>query len=126
VSTPRIVGIDHLVINVSDPEKSLAFYCDVLGMEPVRVEEWRAGECRFPSVRVNEGVILDLAPGPRDGENIDHFCLIIEATDLEALATSGHLDVAGPPGNRYGARGRGNSLYVRDPDGNRIELRYYD
>ncbi len=92
----------------------------------MRLEEWRAGKCRFPSVRVSRDTILDLAPGPRPGENIDHFCLVIEPTDLEALAASGRFDVAGPPGERYGARGRGSSLYVRDPDGNRIELRYYD
>jgi catechol 2,3-dioxygenase-like lactoylglutathione lyase family enzyme len=122
----KVVGVDHLVLNVADVEASLAFYCGLLGLEGVRLEEWRAGKCRFPSVRVSPETIIDLAPGPRPGENLDHFCLIIEATDLEALVASGDFDVSGGAGSRYGARGRGNSFYVRDPDGNRIELRYYD
>lgn len=122
----KVVGIDHIVLNVADIEASLAFYCDLLGMEAVRLEEWRAKKCRFPSVRVSADTIIDLAPGTRSGENLDHFCLIIEPADLEALVASGDFDVSGGVGSRYGAKGNGNSFYVRDPDGNRIELRYYD
>ena len=46
-----VVGFDHLVLKCADVETSLAWYCDQLGLEPVRVEEWRAGLAFFPSVR---------------------------------------------------------------------------
>ena len=121
-----VTGFDHLVINVADTERSLDFYCDELGLTPVRVEEWRRGEAPFPSVRVNASTIIDLVALPRTGQNADHFCLVIEPTDLQALKERGRFDVVDGPGRRFGARGEGTSLYVRDPDGNVIELRYYD
>ena len=49
----RVTGFDHIVLRCSDVEVSLAFYCDELGLEPERVEEWRRGEVLFPSVRIN-------------------------------------------------------------------------
>ena len=66
-------------------------------------------------------------PADQDPKNdrLDHVCLVIEPTDLDALAASGRFDVVGGPGRRYGARGNGTSLYVRDPDGTVVELRYY-
>ena len=121
----RVTGLDHIVLNVADVERSLRFYLDELGLEPVRIEEWRAGQVPFPSVRVDEGTILDLLDADRSGVNADHFCLVVEATDFDALKESGRFDVVDGPGRRFGARGNGISLYVRDPDGNIVELRYY-
>lgn len=121
----RVVGLDHIVLNVADVERSLAFYRDALGLQPVRVDEWRRGEAPFPSVRVDEGTIIDLLQVARSGENADHFCLVIEKVDLEAVKASGRFDVVDGPGPRFGARGEGTSLYVRDPDGNVVELRHY-
>jgi catechol 2,3-dioxygenase-like lactoylglutathione lyase family enzyme len=121
-----VTGFDHLVINVADTERSLDFYCNELGLTPVRVEEWRRREAPFPSVRVNASTIIDLIALPRTGQNADHFCLVIEPTDLQALKERGGFDVVDGPGRRFGARGEGTSLYVCDPDGNVIELRYYD
>ena len=118
----RVHGFDHVVLNVSDVERSLAFYCDELGLEPVRCDEWRRGEAPFPSARVNADTIIDLVAAPRGGENVDHLCLVVEPTDLDALAASGRFEVTGGPGRRFGARGEGTSLYVRDPDGLLIEL----
>ena len=125
MSAVRAVGFDHLVLITADVERSLAFYLDELGMEPVRVEEWRRGEVLFPSVRLNESAILDLLQGTPVGKNVDHICLVIEAVDLDALAESGRFDVVGGPAELFGARGQGQALYVRDPDGNVIELRHY-
>ena len=120
-----VTGFDHVVLNVADVEKSLAFYCDVLGLAPVRVEEWRRGEAPFPSARVSEGTIIDLLAVPRTGENADHICLVVAPADFEAVKESGVFDVVAGPGPRFGARGIGTSLYVKDPDGNTVELRYY-
>jgi catechol 2,3-dioxygenase-like lactoylglutathione lyase family enzyme len=121
----RVVGFDHLVLVVADVERSLAFYCGELGLAGVRVDEWRRGEVPFASVRVDEGTILDLLPGERDGRNVDHLCLVIEATDLAALAASGRFEVVNGPVRVFGARGYGESVYVRDPDANTVELRVY-
>ena len=122
----KVTDLDHIVVNVADVERALAFYCDELGLAPVRVDEWRRNEVPFPSARVNATTIIDLLPLARPGENIDHFCLVVEPTDLAAIAASGRFEVVSGPVQRYGARGDGMSLYVRDPDGNLVELRYYE
>jgi catechol 2,3-dioxygenase-like lactoylglutathione lyase family enzyme len=121
----RVVGLDHVVLNVADVERSLAFYCGELGLAPERVDEWRRGEILFPSVRVDARTIIDLLAVPRTGENADHLCLVVEPLDLDALKASGRFEVVDGPATRFGARGNGTSLYVKDPDGNTVELRYY-
>ena len=121
----RVTGLDHVVLNVADVERSLAFYCDELGLAPERVEEWRRGEAPFPSVRVDGSTIIDLLTAPRTGENADHLCLVVDPVDLDAVKASGRFDVVDGPARRFGARGDGTSLYVRDPDGNTVELRHY-
>ena len=121
----RVTGLDHVVLNVADVERSLAFYCDELGLAPERVEQWRRGEVLFPSVRVDPTTIIDLLAVPRTGENADHVCLVVEPVDLEAVKASGRFEVVDGPAKRFGARGDGTSLYVQDPDGNTVELRHY-
>ena len=113
------------MLNVADVERSLAFYCGELGLEPVRVEEWRRGEAPFPSARVDAHTILDLLATPRTGVNADHLCLVVEPVDLAAVKASGRFEVVDGPATRFGARGNGTSLYVKDPDGNTVELRHY-
>jgi catechol 2,3-dioxygenase-like lactoylglutathione lyase family enzyme len=120
-----VTGLDHIVLNVMDVERSLAFYTGVLGLAPLRAEEWRRGEVPFPSVRVDASTIIDLLDHARSGENADHFCLVVAPADFDAVRASGPFDVVDGPARRYGARGEGTSLYVRDPDGNVVELRYY-
>jgi catechol 2,3-dioxygenase-like lactoylglutathione lyase family enzyme len=119
----RVIGFDHVVLCCADLERSLAFYRDALGLEPVRVDEWRRGDAPFPSVRVSPTTILDLVDQPPNGVNVDHICLVIEPTDLVALT-------AAFPGSHladrvYGAQGWASSVYVADPDGTTVELRCY-
>jgi catechol 2,3-dioxygenase-like lactoylglutathione lyase family enzyme len=125
VNEIRVTALDHVVLNVADVERSLAFYCDELGLAPERVEEWRRGEILFPSVRVDARTIIDLLAAARTGVNADHLCLVVEPVDLEAIKASGRFEVVDGPATRFGARGDGTSLYVKDPDGNTVELRYY-
>jgi len=120
-----ITGVDHVVFRVADVERAISFYVDLLGLEPVRVEEWRRGDAPFPSARVDPHTILDLLAAPRTGENADHVCLVVEPVDLDAVKASGRFHVVDGPARRFGARGDGTSLYVRDPDGNTVELRHY-
>ena len=121
----RATGLDHIVLNVADVERSLSWYMEQLGLEGVRVEEWRRGEVLFPSLRLDATTIIDLLHVERTGENVDHVCLVVEPVDLDALAASGRFDVVAGPSRLFGARGEGVGLYVRDPDGNVIELRHY-
>lgn len=122
----RVLGFDHLVIVSADVERSLGFYCGVLGLVPVRVDEWRRGEVLFPSVRVTDTTIIDLLAGTRTGTNIDHLCFVIDTDELDAIAADPAISVAaGPTDGLFGAQGLARSLYVHDPDGNLIELRCY-
>ncbi|MGH8983074.1 MAG: VOC family protein [Acidimicrobiia bacterium] len=118
-------GLDHVVLTVVDVERSLAWYIGELGLTGVRVDEWRRGEVLFPSVRIDATTIIDLLPGERSGQNVDHLCLVVEPVDLDALAASGDFDVVAGPSRLFGAQGEGVGIYVRDPDGNVIELRHY-
>ena len=130
----KITEMDHIVLRVKDVETSLRFYCETLGMQSERIEQWRAGEVRFPSARLNADTIIDFFgsdqdPIGRDGaKNQDHFCMVIEPTDMEALKASFEamgVDIQAGPGKRWGSHGDGISLYLYDPDDNVVELRHY-
>ena len=136
-SEPAIAirGLDHVVIRVSDLERSLAFYRDVLGcseerrLEDLGLVQLRAGASLIDLVPVGSALgQAGGAPPPRDGQggrNMDHFALELAAFDASRIRR--HLEQHGfQPGDvdtRYGARGYGPSLYVRDPDGNTVELK---
>ena len=121
----RVTAFDHLVLCCTDVERTLSWYVDLLGLEPVRVDLWRDGRVPFPSVRVSADTIIDLIPGePRIGR-LDHLCLVVEPTDLDMLVGSGTFEIVDGPATRFGARGNGTSLYVLDPDGTVVELRHY-
>jgi catechol 2,3-dioxygenase-like lactoylglutathione lyase family enzyme len=127
----QVVGLDHVVLRCAHIETSVAFYCDELGLAPDRVEEWRRGEAPFPSVRIDATTLIDLFPAPpghtagpaANGRNMEHFCLVIEPSDLDALAE--HFPDSKRADGLYGAQGLASSLYVQDPDGNTVELRSY-
>lgn len=122
----RVHELDHIVLDVADVERSLAWYTEVLGLEGDRVEQWRTGAVPFPSVRVHAGCIIDLFARERTGENMNHLCLVVDRADVDAVVADPRLTVVDGPGRRYGARGDGWSVYVLDPDGNTVELRAYD
>ena len=123
----RPSALDHLVLRVADVERSLAWYTDTLGLQPERVDDWRRGDAPFPSVRVSPDTVIDLIAAAADHTepNVDHFCLAVQEVDLAELAASGRFDVVDGPAPRWGARGTATALYVRDPDGNVVELRVY-
>lgn len=124
----EIRELDHIVLNVTDVERSLAWYTGLLGLDGVRVAEWRGGEVSFPSIRVHDGCIIDLfhaeSVGP-DG-NLNHLCLVADRADVDAIGSDERFTVVDGPGPRFGARGEGWSIYVTDPDGNTVEIRSYD
>src|SRR5262245_8899616 len=121
----RATALDHVVLNVADVRRSVEWYSEKLGLEVERFDEWELGEVLFPSLRIDEHTIIDVFANERSGQNVDHLCLVVDDLDLDAAATSGEWDVHGGPSEVWGARGMGRSLYVRDPDGNLVELRRY-
>ncbi|MBL16179.1 MAG: VOC family virulence protein [Chloroflexi bacterium] len=130
----KITEMDHIVLRNRDVEVSLKFYTEVLGMKAERVEQWRAGEIRFPSARINADTIIDFfgsdqEPIAKDGvKNQDHFCMVIEPTDMEELKAKFEalgVEIQAGPGKRWGSHGDGISLYIYDPDDNVVELRHY-
>ena len=124
----RFAAVDHVVFRVGDPEVTVEWWRDTFGVQAERLEEWRRGEAPFVSVRLNPDTILDLFVGERpdgDAANVDHVALVVEDVDLDELAASGDIEVETGPHDLFGAHGIGRGLYLRDPDGNRIELRTY-
>ncbi len=120
----KVRGIDHVVVICRDVGASVAWYRDVLGLQPIRLEEFERGEVPFVSMRISDTALIDLTPGEPTGVNIDHFSLYVDG-DLEAAHASGDFDVVRPPKTIFGAQGHGPGMYVRDPDGNVIELKTY-
>ena len=122
----RVRGIDHLVLNVADGERALQWYQDKLGLEPVRYDEWKAGSVPFVSLRVDATTIIDLLEGERSGENVNHVAFWVDGDLDEWLAGDGAgVEVIRRADAIFGAQGDGPALYVRDPDGNQIELKAY-
>ena len=96
------IALDHVVLKCTDVDRSLNFYIDILGLEPVRVDEWRNGAAPFPSVRINQTAIIDLFPSEPHGTNVDHICIVVERFDHDDV-------VSALPGSRsdehlFGAR----------------------
>lgn len=128
----RVVDADHTNWRVRDIEASLRFYRDLLGLEPFGLEEYRRRGRGLVSLRVTPNFILHLSPAP-DFEpastgGYDHLALVVEGEDLDSLEQK--LDDAGIEIERRqtdvtGAKGKGDAIYVRDPDGYLIELKIY-
>ena len=116
------VELDHLVLEVKDPVRSIRFYTDVLGLEPVRLREFLEGEAPFPSVRISRGTVLDMFP-PRMWRgrrltNQNHFCLAYSSSGLKALRMRlrrRKVAIVRQDNHNYGARGYGRADLLPGP-----------
>jgi extradiol dioxygenase family protein len=128
----HIDGIDHVVIRANDVRALMRFYGDVLGCATERTDpeiglyQLRAGRSLIDLVDV-QGKLGRAGGGPprTDARNMDHLCLRIDPFDERALRD--HLTRHGvAPGEvvrRFGAEGRGPSMYIEDPEHNVVELK---
>ncbi len=129
----RPVALDHIVLRTDRYPELITFYCDVLGCVRERatsggfgLTQLRAGAALIDVVDVNGqlGRAGGGPPGATDN-NLDHFCLQIEPFDEGELIA--YLDARGVEHSgfedRYGARGFGRSIYLKDIVGNTVELR---
>ncbi|MFY9632331.1 MAG: VOC family protein [Candidatus Cybelea sp.] len=130
----KVNSLDHVVLNVADAERSLAFYAGVLGLRPERAAEFRSGRVPFPSIRIDAGTIVDfLDPAHREAtppnRNLNHIALALRndpAEIAEFLKQHGIPMVREMRGN-FGAQGdTAHSFHVFDPDGNLLELQAYE
>jgi catechol 2,3-dioxygenase-like lactoylglutathione lyase family enzyme len=128
---------------VADPVAAAGFYEEAVGLEPINVTAFAEGKMAFPSVRVNEETILDLAPltlatrmkmlpdaAESAGHPVNHICLSLPADAFDALRArlaEHEVAISGIDHGLSGARGNAErSFYFRDPDGNVFEARHYD
>ena len=123
----KLQRYDHLVITTQDEEKCIHFYRDILGME----EDNRGGRIafRFGNAKINihrkKAEFLPAAEHVTYGSQ--DLCLIAEGNIEEIkqeLLDKGYPVELGPV-KRTGALGEITSIYLRDPDGNLIEIAVY-
>jgi catechol 2,3-dioxygenase-like lactoylglutathione lyase family enzyme len=127
-----LLGLDHVVIRARDPGRLERFYCEALGcqierrQEKIGLTQLRAGRSLIDLVDVAGPLGAPGGAAPTvEARNMDHFCLRIEPFD--PVAIRGHLAShgveAGSVESRYGAEGAGPSIYLKDPEGNEVELK---
>jgi catechol 2,3-dioxygenase-like lactoylglutathione lyase family enzyme len=120
-----------MVVNTRDLERAIHFYREVLGLEILRLEAFRAGQVGFVSARISPETIIDIRPvdaGERITPNMDHYCLVLGPTDmhqLHAAVKAQGVQVEDTVRPAWGAQGYGQQFKLWDPDGNKIELRCY-
>lgn len=135
--------LDHVVLWISDPAVAMDFYTRVVGLGPVRFDEFASGDAPFPSVRVSQDSIIDLLPIDKvagtetqtrvagsAGHRVNHVCVAMTKSEYDALdqrLQAEGIDTTARLSPTYGARGWGpEGMYFPDPDGNVVEARYYD
>ncbi len=122
MTNPIVVqGFDHIVLRIADKTRMLAFYTEVLGLTHVR-----AGSQMIDLITLDGPLGRKGGDGPAaTGRNLDHLALQVRPFDEAAIRA--HLATHDVPvieeGDRYGADGDGFSLYIRDPEGNVVELK---
>ncbi|MEE4379469.1 MAG: VOC family protein [Candidatus Competibacteraceae bacterium] len=124
--------IDHVVIRVNDLEKMITFYSEVLGCRlergpgEMRLAQLRAGLSLIDLVDVKGPLGREGGQAPhQEAPNMDHLCLQVNPWNPDAIQVhlKEHGVELGEIVNRYGALGSGPSLYIKDPEGNTIELK---
>lgn len=120
----NVTGLDHIVLCVRDVSRTIAFYERVLGMEP-RQERPGKWSLHFGSNKISlqdastaPEIVRETVPGS------GNFCLLTgEPVERFAAALRGMgIEVVDGPGERDGATGKIVSVYLRDPDGNLVEV----
>lgn len=127
----QFLNLDHLVIRCADIDRMQKFYGDVLGckleraLEEQGLYQYRAGTALIDLVDIAKPIGKGPAPDP-DRRNMAHFCLRIEDGNWDHVIShfrENGIDIDSEPGRRYGADGQGQSIYLRDPEGNEVELK---
>ncbi|KFL26734.1 glyoxalase [Devosia sp. 17-2-E-8] len=126
-----LVGLDHVVLLVTDMDLAMRFYRDVLGCQPgfsyphLGMEQVWCGNALIVLQDYTKPEGAWARPPIEGGRNLDHVCIALSPFDHDAMR--GHLRAHGveivEEAFHGGARGMGNSFYVLDPFGNKLELK---
>ena len=128
-----IGGIDHVVMYSGDSERTIAFYRDVLGCTIELEDEWRSGRMPVFRLRFNPDHYVNVHPSgavltPRAGTAAPGGLDICFRTSLtsdevvERFTSHGVPVEVGPVPRRNAVGAESVSVYVRDPDGNLVEV----
>ena len=119
----KLTGLNHIVLRTNKLDAMLQFYIQVLGctiekkQPEFHLTQLRAGHSLIDLINVDTPV--EITAG-----NLAHFCLDIENSSYDALIPHFEKYNIKPErlGERYSARGYGDSFYLTDPQGNEVEL----
>lgn len=121
----RLDRFDHLVLTVRDVERTIRFYADVLGMEPITFGEGRRA-LRFGEHKINlhqAGREFEpKAAAPTPGAADLCFTTTTPLREVTAHLSRAGVPIIEGPVRKSGARAALDSVYIRDPDGNLIEI----
>ena len=131
----KVHALDHLVINVADVARSVAWYQRILGMEVSVFDPGQGKPNRISLLFGNQKINVR----PKDADKIEWFtadhetpgsedlCFLTASPPDEVVAhlTANRVAIEAGPENRQGARGTLRSVYCRDPDGSLIEISSY-
>ena len=127
----RLGGVDHVVIRAKDIDAMLGFYRDLLGCrvakhnEPLGLWHLDAGGSMIDLVDMDGKLGAAGGPPPGPGRNVDHIAIKVEPFDADAIRAYFTANGVEPDqvAVRFGADGDGPSIYMRDPEGNGVELK---
>eukprot|EP00189_Rhodosorus_marinus_P008371 CAMPEP_0184749832 /NCGR_PEP_ID=MMETSP0315-20130426/31270_1 /TAXON_ID=101924 /ORGANISM="Rhodosorus marinus, Strain UTEX LB 2760" /LENGTH=162 /DNA_ID=CAMNT_0027227291 /DNA_START=106 /DNA_END=589 /DNA_ORIENTATION=+ len=128
----RVGELDHIALACKDVDGMVRFYSGLLGFPTVNLEKFKEGAVPFPSVRINQGSIIDFFPledATASFRQVSHFCIRMEEEDYvsvkEVLSENGY-EPTRKESKLSGARGTGIAQYYKDPEDNTVELRFYE
>jgi metallothiol transferase len=125
---PRPTALDHIGLKVTDLDKSLRFYCDVLGLELLHTSGPHPNGGRSAAIRAGEQKLdlfyrPDFVSADKDKPvGMDHVCLVMDVESVEGLVEylrEQRVEIMWGPVTRHST----TSVYVYDPDGIHVELR---
>lgn len=124
----KVIGLDHLVLTVASIERTVAFYTRALGMTHEVFGPEKRSALRFGPHKINlhqaDNMFSPRAEHPMMGSG--DLCFLVDDFDgIEAQLAANGVPILVPPSDRTGARGTLRSIYLRDPDGNLVELSTY-
>ena len=133
-----VSGFDHVALPTNHPEELIAFY-GRLGFLVPDADEWRESELPFFSLFFGNQKINFHTPemwqnpefllrGPSSLPGCGDLCFVWEggSDSLESLFEAAGVSVVAGPFELHGARGKGTSVYIRDPEANLLEFIIYD
>ena len=124
----RPKALDHLALKVTDMDKTLHFYHQVLGLELLRTsgpnaESGRSAVLQAGGQKIDVFYRPDFVSADKDKPvGMDHLCLIMETAPVEDLIAhlrQADVEIFWGPVTRHST----TSVYVYDPDGVHVELR---